>query len=189
MTMKIRWYDRILLFIVAVFLLAAAALFVALPLFGSINMDVTSRVANLSNDRLGSALLIGGGAILLILSIYLLCVSFARKKVYAPKSIAVRQSEIGSVEISLEAIDTLVQKCARGFSEVRDCKSKVTVTQFNDIIIAIRLHIMPDTDIPDLTARMQAELKSYVERISGISVREVKVLIESTGVNLASKVQ
>lgn len=187
--MKIRWYDRILLFIVAVFLLAAAAVFVSLPLFSSVNIDVTSRLANLPTDSLGSTLLIGGGAILLILSVYLVCVSFARKKVHAPKSITVRQSEVGSVEISLEAIDTLVQKCARSFSEVRDCRSQVTVTQFNDIIIAIKLHIMPDTDIPDLTARMQAELKSYVERISGISVREIKVLVESTGVNLASKVQ
>ena len=187
--MKIRWYDRLLLFIITAFLLAIAALMVAAPLTFTARMEILNRIGNLHTDPLGSGLLIGGGAIALILSVYLFCLTFAKKKVVTPKSVVVRQSEVGSVEITLSAIDTLVQKCARGFSEVRDCISNITVTQFSDIVILIRLHIMPDTDIPSLTARMQTELKTYVENLSGISVREVKVLVESTGVNPTAKVR
>jgi len=187
--MKIRWYDRILLFIVAVFLAASALLFVAAPLMGGLSQNIGARITNLPFDRTGTILLVAGGAILAVLAAYLFSIAFAKKRIAAPKSVLMRQGEIGSIEINLCALDTLVQKCARGFSSVKDCKSSIAVTQYNDIAVLVRLSIMPDVEIPDLTSRLQTEMKQYVENFSGIPVREVRVIVESAGVNPAARVQ
>ncbi len=194
--MKIRWFDRIILFLIAAFMLACAALFAYVTLFpqGAANAsEVAGRIRYLGPsgvDGVTTAIFIGVGAALLILAVYVFFLSFANpaKKTPVRRSVMVRNGENGTVEITLEAIDTLVQKSARGFSEIKDCLSKVIATDFGDLVIGLRLHLMPDTDIPELTSRVQGEIKSYVETLSGITVREVKVIVESTGIAPQSRV-
>ncbi|MDR1620337.1 MAG: Asp23/Gls24 family envelope stress response protein, partial [Clostridiales bacterium] len=67
-------------------------------------------------------------------------------------------------------------------------QSAVTAVKDGGVTISIRLSIMPDTDIPELTRELQHSLKEYVERYSGISVLEIGILVEDASANPKSRV-
>lgn len=186
--MKVHWYDRVLLFVLACFTLCAGILFLALQ-FAGVPANVALRIGNLPIDPLGSMLLLGGGIILLILAVYLFTTVLSRRRKAAPRGVLVRAGEIGSVEITLPAIDTLIQKCVRGFGSVKDCCSIMQVTPMGELNIQLRLSLLPDTDVPELSQQIQNEVKTFVQTHAGVTVRQIAILVESTGVNPAARVQ
>lgn len=176
--MKLRWYDRVLDFLIALFLLCASALFFGV-LFAPVRINVINRLSNLPGDFTGKTLLIGGGVILLVLCAYLISVSISRTRKPAAKSALVKKTDNGSIQIALTAVDTLVQKCTRGFTQVKDCTSRIVVIPTGELAIQVKLQLMPETNVPELCSQLQTELKEYVQNYSGVTVQEVQVIIEN----------
>ena len=73
----------------------------------------------------------------------------------------------------------MVQKHCRSNNRIRECESHVSASA-GGVAIKLRLSLMPDTAIPELTAELQSSLKGYVESLSGIAVTEIGVLVIST---------
>lgn len=186
--MKVHWYDRVLMFFVACFLLAGAVLFFALQA-DAVCANVSLRIGNLPIDETGRMLLLGGGVILVVLSVYLFATALHKRRRPPVRGVLVRSGEMGAVEITLSALDTLIQKSVRGFSAVRDCVSAMNVAPSGELDVQLRLALLPDTDVPDLSKQLQEEVKQFVESHAGVTVRQIAVLVESTGVNPAARVQ
>ncbi len=94
----------------------------------------------------------------------------------------IRASDIGAAYIAIPALDTMVQKNVRSHQRVKDCSSRV-VPDNNCVAIHLRLALMPDTNVVEITETLQTDLKQYIESLTGIVVREIHILIDSFNAN------
>lgn len=172
--MKIKVFDRILLFIytLIVILLSLTLLGIALNIIDyRLVGDLLSNATYKSN-----AFILGAIAVVLFLaSIRLLVAGFSRQK---PVSTLLMNTELGVIRVSVNTLDTLTQKAVRSFQEVKEIKS-VVLSDPDGIRIQLKISILPDIVMPELSRNIQQKVKEYVESLSGIAVKEVQVYIEN----------
>ncbi|MBO8137295.1 MAG: alkaline shock response membrane anchor protein AmaP [Desulfotomaculum sp.] len=94
----------------------------------------------------------------------------------------VQEYSLGQVRISLSAIEELVKKAALKVEGVRDVKPKI-IPGGSGISINIKATVAPDINIPEASRQMQYQVKEYILEITGISVQNVKIMIESISAN------
>jgi len=89
-----------------------------------------------------------------------------------------QQGPLGEVRICFKAVENMVLKASKSIKGIREIKTKIVFAD-NGIVIFLRAEIYPDQVIPQLTAELQAAVKEDVEKITGSSVAEVKVMVEN----------
>ncbi len=87
-------------------------------------------------------------------------------------------TEIGEVRISFKAIENMVLTASRKVKGIREVNTRIDYIE-QGLVIYIRIKILPDIAIPELTNELQTRVKDYVQEISGSSVAEIKVLVEN----------
>ena len=176
--MKLKFFDRLLLGILLV-----AAILLAFVLFGiAANVIPEEMVANFISLFYAipenAWILAGSGVLLLLISVKLLFAGRAKHGDIRPASALMRQTELGGTFISLEAIDSMIQKHCRAISRVKDVHTTLQSTE-TGVTVGIRLCVLPDTDVVTLSSELQKSLKENVESLTGIQVNEIGVLVES----------
>ncbi len=177
--MKITVFDRILTVLLSLVLLAASVMLIAyatnLISLESIYAAVTLVFGNTS---LKPMLIIGAvGALLLIIAIRLIVACCSGKRTPpVPTSVLVRTSEYGMTNITLAAIDSMVQRCCRTMQQIKDCTTSV-LPSGSGISVALRLVLMPDVAVPEFSEALQKNVKDTVEGLAGVEVNNVSVLI------------
>ena len=176
--MKLKVFDRILLGILLI-----AAILVSFVLFGvAANLiheeQVNWFISLFYMETQNALILAGSGLLLLLISVKLLFAGKGKKADVRPASALMKQTELGGTYISLEAIDSMVQKHCRAISRVKDVHTTLQSTE-TGVTIGIRLSVLPDTDVVTLSGELQKSLKENVESLTGIAVNEIGVLVES----------
>jgi uncharacterized alkaline shock family protein YloU len=107
-----------------------------------------------------------------------------------PASALIKVTDIGITEIAFSGIDSMVQKHCRTNPRIRECISSIRAIDGSrdSVSILLRISLMPDSNVPELTSDLQKSLKQYVEDYSGINVIEVRILVESVSINLKARV-
>lgn len=177
--MKLRAFDRFLLA-----LLLIVAIVISFVLLGvAVNLIplemVNQFVARCYDGILNRLIVAGCAVVLLLVSLKLVFCGRGEKKPAAPSSTLMQRNENGGTFISLEALDSMVKKHCSTESRVRDCHSTLQ-TADDGVTIGLRLSVAPDTDVVHLAAELQTSLKEYVQNLTGITVKEIGVLIENT---------
>jgi uncharacterized alkaline shock family protein YloU len=86
-------------------------------------------------------------------------------------------SELGDVRITLTAIQNLAQRAAKGVRGVKE--AKVSVQLVNDaLVVNARVATSLDNTAPGISAALQEAIRENVQASTGVSVKEVKVLVE-----------
>ena len=177
--MKMRIFDRILLTLLTLFniLLSLALLGIALDVLG---------IELLSDATYGwpQIILIAVAVVLFLTSIRLLVAGYSKKK---PVSALLMNTELGIIRVSVSTLDTLTQKAVRSFQEIKDVKS-VVLSDPEGIRVQLKISVLPDVVMPELSRNVQQKVKEYVESSSGITVKEVQVYIESLSVAKQARV-
>jgi uncharacterized alkaline shock family protein YloU len=119
-------------------------------------------------------------AILFLIGIRLLLFSLNR---FSDQQALVQETGHGKVKVSLLAVENLVKKTVRQKKGVKDVKALVRAPEGKGIHIQIRIVILPEVSVPDLTAELQQTIKDYVMDVVGIEVSEVTIIID----NIASE--
>ena len=176
--MKIKTADRVLLIlfmILSVGLLCIALNIVPLSYFEDLfsGLQYTWPVLVLS-------------LVLLAASLRLLFAGFSRKQ---PVSTVLKTTDLGMIRVSVITLDTLTQKAVRSFQEVREVRSAVFPEPDGGVRIRLKVTILPDVPMPELTQNIQGKVKEYVEELSGIAVKEVQVYIENLSVSRQNRVE
>ena len=172
--MKMSIVDRILLVVlclcgVAVSVVGALTMLRVIPL-----TDLIAFLQALYDNLLYTAIVVAAALLVAIVCIKLLFSGTAPK---TPQNALIKVTDNGAVRMSLSAIDAMAQKHVRQNDRVRDVKSSVGLVE-NGIRIRLRLTLMPEAVIPEVTAQLQTTLKDYIESLSGINVKEVLVFVE-----------
>lgn len=177
--MKMSIADRLLLtvytLIIVLVSIAILGLFVAIGINAVPLADVD---AFLQSIELNWQFFLIGTLVSLFFLVVSIKLLFAGRKSKAPSSSLLKHTELGVIRISVETLETMGQKAVRGFEEVKDVRIN-TITEDDGVRIQLKVSIMPDVILPDLSVSLQKEVKEYIESHSGIVVKEVLVYVDN----------
>jgi uncharacterized alkaline shock family protein YloU/uncharacterized membrane protein len=186
--MKIKPIDRVISIVLAI-IIVIVAIAIALIGFNVISEPVMQGVIGVVySTSINGVILAAIGIVLLLLALRLIFTG--EKRPGMPASALIKVTDIGITEISFAGIDSMVQKHCRANARIRECISSIRAVEGSrdSVSIMLRLSLMPESNVPELTSELQKSLKQYVEDYSGINVVEVRVLVESVSINLKTRV-
>lgn len=177
--MRFRVIDKILLTLLIVLTIAVAAVMIGIAL-NLITVDMLMEVALLAGKGFTAALLAAAiGIVLLVIAFRLIGAMVNPAPPAMPTSALIMNNDVGAAYISLAAIDSMVQRHCRANQIVKDCESQVLPVD-GGVKIALKLNVQNDTVAPVAVPDVQQSLKTYVEGLSGVTVKEITVLIVNT---------
>ncbi len=125
---------------------------------------------------IGEEIVLGATGVLLVIALILLILGFRRSK--GPGNAVLKGSEYGEVAISIAAIENMVLRVVQQTQGIKDVSRQVSFTQ-DGLVIGVKIRVMPDVGMPGVTGELQAKIKQYVEEITGVTVHEVKVMVDN----------
>jgi molybdenum cofactor biosynthesis enzyme MoaA len=129
---------------------------------------------------------LGTALIMLGISFRLLLAGRTSKK---PVSTILKTTDLGMIRVSVNTLDTLTQKAVRSFQDVKEVKSMILPEQDGGVRVQLKVTILPDVHMPELTQNIQIRVKEYVEELSGITVKEVQVYIDNLTIAKQNRVE
>ena len=87
-------------------------------------------------------------------------------------------NENGKLMISKETIENLVEAVTKQYKMAKDVSSKVELDKDNNVNIFVNLVVGADTVIKDLSADLQAKIKSKVKETTDLEVKEVNINVK-----------
>jgi Uncharacterized protein conserved in bacteria len=88
-----------------------------------------------------------------------------------------KHTNIGEVKISLNSIENIALNASKKANGVKETKAFVRKLE-DSVAVIVRIIVMPDMNIPEISADIQSKVKNTVEDNAGIEVKEVKVIVE-----------
>lgn len=168
--MKIKFWDRMILFFGAL-LTAFAGLFLVII---GLQLGTANGSGLALSVRITSIAL---GVLSLLLAAFLFMLP---KKLSCSKhDFVVQQTDNGELRIAVKAIENLVQKCIDVHDEIHVVSMKVNNTR-NDVVVDLCISLPSNISIPLSVASLQKQIKQYLSASSGIDVKEVRVSVETT---------
>jgi len=101
---------------------------------------------------------------------------------------AIHDTALGKVHITIAALEHLIIKAAKSVQGVREVKPYL---QGGDqgINVQLKIQIMPDINIPYVTESLQKTVREYVQKTAGLSISEIKVLVNKVGSEVKNRVE
>ncbi|MDD3364470.1 MAG: alkaline shock response membrane anchor protein AmaP [Syntrophomonas sp.] len=96
-------------------------------------------------------------------------------------AVTVEKGLAGEVSISIAAIKVIIMKAVKQVEGVKDIKSVVSSTA-GGLIVKLHIMINPEHTVPELAQSLQAAVKDNLEKIGGLQVAEIKVLVDDFNV-------
>ncbi len=96
-------------------------------------------------------------------------------------AVQVEKGLSGEVSISIAAIKVIIMKAVKQVEGVKDIKSVVRNTSGG---LMVKLHIMinPEQTVPEMAQSLQVAVRDHLEKIGGLQVAEIKVLVDDFNV-------
>lgn len=97
-----------------------------------------------------------------------------------------KHTNIGEIKISLNSIENIALNASKKANGVKESKTLVKKSE-DGVEVAVRIVVMPELSIPLISEDIQVRVKKSVEDASGISVKKVKVIVDSIYAGVAYK--
>lgn len=169
--MKIRFWDRVMLFLCALALVLAGAYLIAQSVLLLTMSEPPMPTARIWMWGQGAA-----GVLLAVLGAYLF--AFPGKFFRHKRDFVIQQTEIGELRIAVTAIENLVQKCIDVHPEIHVVSMHVRNNR-EGVVIDLRIALANNISIPLAVASLQKQIKQYLSASSGIDVKEIQVSVET----------
>lgn len=100
----------------------------------------------------------------------------------------IRHTAYGEIKISMEAIEGMAKKAASTVTGLRNIKA--IAHQVDDgLLIMVTALVLSDVNIPESTAKLQQNIKEYIEEYTGVLVKEIKVHVEDIAISNKARVE
>ncbi|MDR2504860.1 MAG: alkaline shock response membrane anchor protein AmaP [Oscillospiraceae bacterium] len=186
--MRIKWYDRLLIAVSSVILLALGAFVILtayqVPPIGDVGarLIMTLRVPGLtygvtSWTWITIAIMTVIGVVLIVWAIRQI-ISIIPKKTRQHFYNA-KEMENGRLSISLTALEHLVTRCLSNHTEFANSHIRITGDE-DTARVSIRSTITGGASMPKSTAALQKEIVDHLSDYAGITVKSVDVIVEDT---------
>lgn len=138
---------------------------------------VTEMVNALLIGTVSSKITLGVCVIFILLSIKCMFFDEKSKEVMKEAQGILLKNENGQLMISKETIDNMVKNSVTGFESVKDCNTRIDVTEENQLKITLFLTVNDNVVIKELANNIQTKIKEEVKKTSDLDVQEVNVKI------------
>ncbi|MDR1598851.1 MAG: alkaline shock response membrane anchor protein AmaP [Oscillospiraceae bacterium] len=187
--MRIRWYDRVLIALSGLLLLALGTLLVMTGLrepkvvadLGIKIIQAPFGFAAAQSIRAGAwytlAALIASGLVLALWGIrqWISLIPKRQREAFFTAT----EVERGTLTIARPALEHLVRKCVAEHPEMT--VSKIHISSENEkATVRLRATMRSGVSMPKVTASLQKEIISYMSECAGVSVASVQVIVEDT---------
>lgn len=98
----------------------------------------------------------------------------------------IQETSLGQVQISLAAIEHLVQKVTRQIKGVRSVKTYIVNTA-QGICIHLKAVVSPDACIPTISDEIQNRVKNYIHHVVGTQVADIQIFVEDISNEVGGK--
>ncbi len=178
--MKIRIADRIITGLTGVLLLAACAGLVAQSFFQVDVIGFAQKI--LTTEKTWGKVLIAVAALALLL-LGFRCLAILVRHRRKNDRFIMQKTDNGELAISLKALDNMVQKCLEQHPElsVQDVNLE---SRKDGLLVRIQGITAGGISIPLTVEALQKQIIQYVTACSGVEVKGIRVMIESTGPDL-----
>jgi len=114
----------------------------------------------------------------LLIAVFLLsCICFVKNIGKRPVKFSVlHETDFGQISITVSALEQLVLKGASSVSGVREVKPSLRLSA-EGIALLLKVQVIPDVHIPQVTSDLQNTVKDYLLRTSGTSLQEIDVQV------------
>ena len=172
-----RIVDRLLMVLYALFGIALAAVIGALIYFrDQFTLTINGQAYGLSQHVAVTALMVLVALALVAWSVHLILVATGHARKSKKSSVSVQNVEDGAVRVSVQAMDILVKQAVAKTEGIADVRTRID-NHGDSITVHIEMTLNSDVYIPNVTTLMQRNIKSFVQEYSGISVREVTIMV------------
>jgi len=168
---QLKVVDRAVLALVAVFLILLAGLILAHGLGWHGAASLAGIVSELGGKWLESALL---AAILLLAGLHVLFYCTQQEDDGGIR----QETEMGHVQISLRAIETLVQRTAKTVRGIRDVDVRVHPSP-EGVAVFLSVVALPEVPIPEISEEIGHKVRAQVRETMGILVGDVAIEIRN----------
>jgi uncharacterized alkaline shock family protein YloU len=169
-----KWADRFLL-IVYSFVIGIALILLLFMAFNWIGFDHAVRyLDNVYRNPAVAYPFIAVAIVLLLISVRLFILGIRRPE--GRMRAALQMTEYGLVRVSYQALQNLAASAASEVQGIHDLKTRIRSGKYG-LEIDLFANVDGRTAIPELSERLQTSVKEHVERMSGLSVAAVTVLI------------
>jgi uncharacterized alkaline shock family protein YloU len=160
-----------IIFVFLGLLLIGGALFLL-----AVNYNLLPGLAVSIPDWVSETVLLAIGAGFLLVALFLL--SFGLKSPKKVGNAVLKGSEYGEVLISITAVENMVLRVIQQTQGIKDVSRHVSFTP-DGLVVKIHIKVMPDVSIPGMVTELQSKTKEYLEEITGVTVHEVKVVVDN----------
>lgn len=123
-------------------------------------------------------------AVVVVASIYLLALALRTR---GERGVS-KETALGSVRISLRAVESLVLRAASQVKGVRDVQPSVRPVD-GGLTVLLDATVMPDVSIPDVVEELQMRVSEYVQSSVGMAVIGVKVNVRGLSIDGKARVE
>lgn len=155
----------------AIVVLAGCCLWYA-PFFAALKIVVVFALSNVYIKIAISALLI----LLLILSFRTMFVSTRKPKNNALMTATTNE---GAIYINIDTISALAKKAVKKIDGVKEQNVKTSATK-EGVVISVKVSLNPEVVIPEVSASIQQSVKSDIETLCGILVKNVMIQVDNS---------
>lgn len=189
---KLKTFDRVMSIILLVLLIACSVgLFLFawgfLTIFMSSSLVEGVQLSNAWRFNINSSAIVFS-ILLTILAAFFVFVAirilFVRQRAPQQKDmgnmqsgVMLRNGEHGAAYITKDAIQYLVDKQVHSEHAIRDAQSQIDITPEQNVSIKLKISVMADQNLPEITGKLQESLKEYIQTTTGIAVEAVEILV------------
>lgn len=115
------------------------------------------------------------GALFLLLSIRLLLAGTRGRR---EPNVITQHTDMGTVQITLTAVESLVEKGVQGIRGIRGTNVNVRHSQAG-LKIKLKVAVIPDINVPATTEEIQTKINETLKNTIGIEPTDIQVVVNS----------
>lgn len=123
--------------------------------------------------------------VVIIVSFSLMFFGIRRRK---PKSTIIRNTGMGTIFISISALEEMAVRHISSNAAIRGVKASVMIKDSKANITA-KISISEGANIPEVLQSLQVSLKEHIEVLAGIQVNKITMLVEKTSQVVKNRVE
>lgn len=181
-----RYLDRLINFIfsLVILVLAIIVIMVSAGFIGYDNVDSWIRLNIFSTTNNTTTCIV---AIITLIAALKTTVFLSRMNPKKKNTILVDTNH-GKIQIAAETIENTAKTVVKDYVEIKDAQVKM-VKEKKGIKVYMALLVLPNTNIIELSAKVQDEVKEAIEDTTGVKVNNVDIKIKNITENRKAKAQ
>ncbi len=172
-SMKLKIWHRLTLLIGALLLIIIGAAI----LIGSLQFnEIPIRTEGEGFFTITRLILLFGGALTVLFGIFTL--TLPGKMKLNKDSFVIQKTESGEMRISVQAIESIIQKCLAQHDEIK-MQSLQVINAKGGVSIEMKTSLANNINIPLAVNSLQKHIRQHLNATSGVDAKDIRIIIEN----------